>query len=449
MVSINQALRSVKEDLAKLLEPESIFSICREAGHKWRKSRLNPAVLIHLFVMQILSGNTACTHLRHLSGLAFTASAYCQARKRLPLKVIQLLVHRVCQQLGRTCDASSRWLGHRVWRVDGSSASMPDTPELQGYFGQPGGQEPGCGFPVASTISLMHAGTGLLLKLLVRPLRTHEMSGIVRFHDQLKADDVLVADRGFCSYAHLALILQSFMHGVFRIHHRITVSFRENRPSQSQLPPSQRRGQPTSRYIRKLGHHDQLVEYLKPKEPPSWMSQEQYDALPDSIIVRELRYQIIRRGFRTRWIPLVTTLTDPAKYPAREVPQLYGDRWQIEVDFRHMKTTMGMEVLHCKTVDGVMKELWIYMLVYNLVRLVVLDAAREQAVEPNRVSFIDAMRWLCCMQPGQMLIVLIVNPERTNRVEPRVIKRRMKQYTLMNKPRRQLRQEIIDAELRN
>ena len=87
MVSINQALRSVKEDLAKLLEPESIFSICREAGHKWRKSRLNPAVLIHLFVMQILSGNTACTHLRHLSGLAFTASAYCQARKRLPLKV--------------------------------------------------------------------------------------------------------------------------------------------------------------------------------------------------------------------------------------------------------------------------------------------------------------------------------------------------------------------------
>ena len=113
-------------------------------------------------------------------------------------------------------------------------------------------------------------------------------------------------------------------------------------------------------FIRKLGPNDQVVEYIKPKRRPRWMSQEQYDAMPASITVRELRYQIHRRGFRTHQITLVTTLLDPETYPADSLTQLYGDRWQIEVEFRHLKTTMGMEVLHCKTVVGVMKELWTY-----------------------------------------------------------------------------------------
>ena len=147
MVSINHAIRLVKDDLANLLDPESIFCICREVGHQWRRCVLNPAVLIHVFVMQILSCNTACTHLRLLSGLSFTASAYCQARKRLPLAVIHLLVRRLCERLGGRSDGNSLWNGHRVWRVDGSSASMPDTAELRNYFGQPGAQKPGCGFP--------------------------------------------------------------------------------------------------------------------------------------------------------------------------------------------------------------------------------------------------------------------------------------------------------------
>ena len=447
MVSINHAIRTVKEDLANLLEPESIFGICREVGHTWRRSLLNPAVLIHLFVMQILLCNTACTHLRLVSGLSVTASAYCQARKRLPLKVIRLLVERLCQRLNCCCDEKSLWHGHRVWRVDGSSTSMPDTPELQKYFGQPGAQKRGCGFPVASTLSLMHAGTGFLMDMLVRPLRTHEMSGIVRLHERLKPNDVIVADRGFCSYVHLCLVLQSSAHAVFRIHQRIVVNFRPHRPSRKQLPMSQRKGQPMSRYIRKIGHNDQLVEYLKPKRRPTWMSREQYDRLQASIVVRALRYPIHRRGFRTRQVTLVTTFIDPEKYPAKTLAELYGNRWQIEVDFRHLKTTMGMEVLHCKTVDGVLKELWIYLLVYNLVRQVMLEAARRQDEKPDRISFIDALRWLCCVQLGETLTDLIINPLRTGRVEPRVIKRRMKKYALMNKPRQELRQALIDAEL--
>ncbi len=229
MVSINKAMHTVREDVAKLLDPEAIFESCREAGHRWRRTPLNPAVLIHLFVMQILSGNTACTHLPRLSKLAFSASGYCQARMRLPLKVFELLVRRICQTLGAVCDETSLWFAHRVWRVDGSSASMPDTPELQKHFGQPGAQKPGCGFPVATTLALMHAGTGLLMRLLVRPLRTHEMSGVVKLHAHLKPNDVIVADRGFCSFAHLCLVSLAQMYAVFRVHQRIVVKFQRHR----------------------------------------------------------------------------------------------------------------------------------------------------------------------------------------------------------------------------
>lgn len=447
MVSINEAMRVVKDDLAYLLDPGSIFAICRQVGHSWRNSVLNPAAIIHVFVMQILRGNTACTHLRQLSGLSFTASAYCQARMRLPLKVFQLLVQRLCEHLSGTCDQHALWRGHRLWQVDGSSASMPDTPELQQYFGQPGEQKRGCGFPVTSILALMHAGTGLLTDLLVRPLRTHEMSGIVSLHERLKANDVLIADRGFCSYAHICLLLEGSMHCVFRLHQGIAVSFRPGRPSQKQLPTSQRKGQPRSRYIRKLGRHDQWVEYPRPKTGPKWMGPQQYVGLPQSIIVRELRYQVHQPGYRSRTITLVTTLLDHKKYPAEELSQLYGDRWQIEVDIRHLKTTLGMEVLHCKTVDGVLKEMWIYMLVYNLVRQVMLEAAKRQGVEPERISFIDALRWLCCVKLGESLTLLVVNPLRTGRIEPRVLKRRMKKYKLMNKPRHVLRQAIINEQL--
>jgi hypothetical protein len=447
MVSINQSMRMVKEDLADLLEAESIFEICREAGHRWRRCVLNPAVLIHVFAMQILCCNTACTHLRILSGLSFTASAYCQARKRLPLKVIQMLVRRIGNRASTTCNEHALWHNRRVWRVDGSSVSMPDTAELQKHFGQPSGQAPGCGFPVASTLSQIHAGTGFLMGMLARPLRTHEMSGAIDLHEQLRPRDVIVADRGFCSYAHLCLVVQGTMDAVFRIHHRIIVNFHPRRRSRMQLPRSKRTGRPMSRYVRRLGRNDQVVEYVKPEKKPEWMSPEQYEQLPDSLTVRELRYEVRKRGCRVRQVTLVTTLLDPQEYPAEELAKLYGERWQIEVDFRHLKTTMRMEVLHCKTVEGVLKEMWMYMLVYNLVRQVMLAAAEHQETAPDRISFIDALRWLRCAKLGEALPDLVENPVRPWRIDPRVIKRRMKEYRLMTRPRQELREALLNTQL--
>src|ERR1017187_4719159 len=147
MVTINQALAKVKADLAGLLDDQAIFICCRHLGHRWRDTLLNPAVTLHLFVMQVLAGNTACWALRHLSGLTFTASAYCQARQRLPLAVIQQLTRPVGRHVSAEGDAAGLWHGHRLWLVDGSSVSMPDTPALQEHFGQPSGQAQGCGFP--------------------------------------------------------------------------------------------------------------------------------------------------------------------------------------------------------------------------------------------------------------------------------------------------------------
>ena len=164
--------------------------------------------------------------------------------------------------------------------------------------------------------------------------------------------------------------------------------------------------------------------------------------LPATLLVRELRFLTSQRGHRTRVITLVSTLLDPETYPASELAELYLKRWQIEVNFRHLKTTMKMEILHCKTVEGVLKELHMFAIAYNLVRLVMLKAAGEQNVPLDRISFIDALRWLRDAEADTLLNALVVNPARPNRLEPRVIKRRMKKFTLMERPRRDLRKAL-------
>jgi hypothetical protein len=444
MVNINRVLAQVKTDLAQLLDEQTILACCRQMGHRWRNTVLDPAATLHLFIKQVLAGNIACQALRHLSDQRFTASAYCQARQRLPLALIQELTRQVGRRVGAQGDEAGLWRGHRVWLVDGSSASMPDTPELQACFGQPGGQRPGCGFPVTATLMLMHAASGAIGDLLVRPLRVHDMSGVAQLHQDLRPGDVLVGDRAFSSYAHLCLLRERDLHGIFRLHQKTIVSFRPQRRHAGRFPKDQRTGKPKSQWIGDLGPQDQLVRYFKPRQRPTWMSPRQFDALPDSLLVRETRYQVRQKGFRVREVLLVTTLLNPVEYPAEELAQKFRERWMIEGNFDHLKTTMGAAVLHCKTVEGVTKELWVFALVYNLVRQVMLVAARRQEVDVGRISFIDALRWLAWARLGEYLCELVVNPLREGRFDPRVIKRRMKEYDLMRKPRAVLKQEMID-----
>jgi hypothetical protein len=442
MVNINRALASVKADLAELLDEQAILACCRRLGHRWRNTLLDPAATLHLFIMQILSGNTACWGLRHLSGLSFTASAYCQARQRLPLETIRQLTRQVGRRVSAWGDAAALWRGHRLWLVDGSGISMPDTPELQEHFGQPSNQKEGCGFPVASTLMLMHAGSGAIRNLLVRAMRVHDMSGVVGLHQDLRPGDVLVGDRAFSSYAHLCLLKERGLHGIFRMHQKTIVSFRYRRRYAGQFPKREQAGKPKSQWVRRLGPNDQVVRYFKSTLRPTWMSPQQFDALPPSIEVRELRYQVNQVGFRVKEILLVTTLLDPMEYPAQELAEKFQERWAVEGNFGHLKTTMGAAVLKCKTVEGVTKELWVFALVYNLVRQIMLEAGNRQEVDAHRISFVDALRWVASAQAGQELCELVVNPLREGRFEPRVIKRRMKEYPVMQKPRAILKQEM-------
>jgi len=444
MRSITDVVARFKQNWTEELSGDAIAQACRDAGMSWNNSALNPVVTLQIFFVQILHGNTAIEHLKHLTGKVFAASAYCQARMRISLDTLYLLLERCAGQMQQDTFGAARWLGHRVFHVDGSSFSMPDTPQLQAYFGQPGGQKPGCGFPVAHWLVMLHAGTGMITKMLAAPLRTHEMSGTSTLHPELRAGDVLVADRGFCSYAHLALLLQRGVHGLLRIHQRMIVDFTPGRwhvvPGRGKS--DRKKGIPRSRWIKRLGPTDQIVEWFKPVDKPSWMSAAQYATLPTSLVVRELRYSIHEKGFRPQQITLVTTLLDAETYSPDELAEQFHRRWEIETNFGHLKTTMKLDVLKCKTVDGVLRELQVFALIYNMVRQVMLAAASRQSVDVRRISFIDALRWLQSASPGDELIQLVVNPHRPLRVEPRVRKRRPKEYPLMNKPRRQLKKQL-------
>lgn len=434
MVTILPALRQVREDLVSVLDRDYVEELCRDLGYRWRDRRLTPWTTLHLLVLQMLNNNTAMTHLPHLSGERFTASAYCQARKRLPLKLLEKLVDQLGRKLDRPTEVSL-WRGHRVLLVDGSGFSMPDTPELQKYFGQPSQQKPGCGFPVGHLLCLFDAETGFLRDVIVAPLRTHDMAHASELHPKLLAGDIVVGDRGFCSYAHLALISRANLHAVFRVHQKQIVSFRPHRSTVWKVG----KGHPTSRWIKRLGCCDQVVEWVKPANRPKWMPPGQFDQLPEHLVVREIKWRIRERNRRVQEVILVTTLLDPVLYPAAEIAKLYAQRWQVEVDLRDLKITLGLDVLKGRKVDIVKKELLALVLVHNLVRLVMVEAGQRQRVKPHRISFIDALRWLRPPSPATVLSELVVNPERFGREEPRCIKRRMKEYELMKLPRATLR----------
>src|SRR5262245_35294859 len=432
-------LERLRQDHSDLLTTEAVEDACRREGYTWRKRLLDPAVTISLFLLQVLHGNTACQHVVQFGGRTFSDSAYCQARKRLPLRVYHRLLAGIAAAGRRATAQAHGWLGHRVWVLDGSSFSMPDTPELQAAFGQPGNQQPGCGFPVAKWLALFDVATGMLLRSATAPLRSHEMSRCAALSNDLSPGDVVMGDRGFSSYAHLATLAGRAVHRLPRRPQARAVDAPPVGPRAGARQVDSPAGLPGSRWSPARGESDQVVVWTKPERKPTWMSAEGYAAVPAELAVRVVRYRVESPGFRVGEVTVVTTLLDAAAYPADDVATLYFRRWLVEVNFRHIKTTMKMDGLRCETVDGVLKELAIFALVYNLVRSVTAESARVQGVAPERVSVIDTIRWLIgTEEEGGDVSKLVVNPARPGRVEPRVVKRRPKQYYRMTEPRSEL-----------
>jgi Transposase DDE domain len=374
-------------------------------------------VTTHLALHRCLHRGTAITHLRRFTPEPFTPSAFCQAMARLPEAFFARLGLVVAGHLCRADDAD-RWHGHRVLLIDGTGVSMPDTPALQAAFGQPPRQAPGCGFPVAHLLALFDHRTGYLRRTILAPLATHDLAHAAITHDAMRTGDLLLGDRAFGSFAHLALLRRRGLHGLFRLHQR--------RPTS--LAP------------------DRLVSYPKPTQRPSWMTAEAYAELPDTVTVREVRVRVRTPGRRVRRLVLVTTLQDRVTYPARDLAKLYEQRWRVEVDLRHLKITLGLDVLKSRTVAGVRKEVLLFGIAYNLVRRVMQAAARRQRVPADRISFVDAVRWLVAARPGEELTDLDVVPERPDRTQPRARKRRPKNYPLLNRPRYEMLNALKDKE---
>ena len=435
MATLQHALQRVKDQTTQILSAERIANAAGEVGYSFRQRELGPVETLLLFFIQILNGNTACTHLRHLGGMTATAAAYCLARQRLPVELFRRLFQTITDALFANDAAVRLFHGHRVFHMDGTNFSMPDTPDLQKTFGQPSGQRKQCGFPIAHVLALTDAATGMVRDVILSPFRTHDMAVAAKLHSSLRETDLIVADRGFCGYAHFALLIQAGIEVLFRVHQRTLVDFTPGRPHYE--GKGEGKGMPRSRWIRAIAKNDQIVEWRRPKQRPRWMGRDEFLGLPEALRLREVRYRIEAKGFRTHQITLATTLLNAQMYPLAELNNLYFQRWQIETNFGHLKTTMGMDALKCQSAAGVEKELLMFLIVYNQVRWIMGLAAEQQGVPPDRISFVDALRWLKDSRDPALLKHLIVNPRRIGRQHPRVKKRRPKQYPLMNRPRQE------------
>ena len=404
MATVTPSLRHVKEHLHELVTEKGILQICRDLGHTWRNRMLNPATIVQLFLLQLLA-NVAMEGLRHVAGISVSAQAICKAKMRLPL---QLLVKLVQQSVPQG-SPQALWHGLELYLADGMSFLTADTPALAKKFGKASNQHgTSSGYPVPKLLALMDFTGGFIRKVIPLPAARQEFTCLTRLFASLGKNALLLADRGLVSFAHMVLLMKAGIHGCCRLP-RWQVTFG--------------RGKGSRRLIKRLGKQDLLVGWTACRRP-QWLSRRRWAALSgQKLVLRQIAYRIHRKGFRVQWAWLITTLLDPRKYPAEELIALYNQRWQIEVYFRDLKRTLGMEMIAAQTVAGVQKEILAFVLLYNLIRRVMQQAAVGQQTNADRISFIDALRWLLYSSPGDSLARLKVNKPRLRRSPPRRIKR--------------------------
>lgn len=395
------------------------------------------------FLYQGLKPDTACREIvRQVQALLAlhdrgradeNTSAYCQARKRLPLDRLSRVRVGVAAAGHKM---AGRWHGLRPKVIDGTTVSAPDTRKNQRAYPQSRSQKPGCGFPLIRLVGVFSLSTGVLLDYVKGNKHPHELRLLWKLLDQFKPGDLAVADRGFCSYVLLALLLRLGVASLFRLHQR--------------RPADLRQGQ-------RLGKNDRLFTWLKPPQKPRWLPQSWWKKIPAQLTVRIIRFQLSGPGYRPESVTLVTTLLDAQKYPAPNIAQLYARRWKIELWFRDIKTSLGMEVLRCKSPQMLHKELEMFFIAYNLIRCLMAQAGVINDVALDRLSFkgtVDSVRQFSLAiaqarskkKQNQLIAELLEVmardevPERPDRREPRAVKRRPKAYQLLNRPRHAMKE---------
>jgi hypothetical protein len=435
---------------ADLLDPKIVKEALDAEGVRYRDRIFTPAVVLWTFLSQVLSTDHSCRKavsrlIAYLTARGKRAcepdtGAYCKARGRLPVGVIQRLVRKIASMIESRAKEEWLWKGREVVLADGTTASMPDTEANQMVFPQQKRQAPGLGFPIARIVALISLSTGVLRDLATGPIKGKETGETALFRklmDSLKRGAIVLGDRCFGSFFAIAELGDRGVDGLFRMHQQRKVDFRRGR---------------------RLGIRDHVVYWVKP-ERPDWMDKETYAKMPNGLWVREIRVKVEQPGFRPDKIVLATTLLDPELYTMEEIADLFLKRWNIELDLRSIKIEMQMDVLRCQRPDLVEKEIWMHALAYNLIRGVIAAAAEEHNEQPRSLSFKGALQAIESFRAEVgsaspedrvrlvnvtlKMIASSVVGDRPNRVEPRAKKRRPKPHRLLTEPRRAARKRLL------
>lgn len=414
-----------------------------DEGHFSRRRLFSKENIFWAFFSQVLDADSGCREVvRKLQALAASreqpmpsssTAAYCQARNKLDEPSLGSILNDTGNRLHER-GREQRWKQRRVIVVDGTGVSMPDTPDNQSAWPQPSNQKPGCGFPQARLCACFCLATGALLSHRIGHRKQQELPLLRQQWDTFEAGDVMLGDKGFCSYYDVWQFQQRSVDSVFTLARRTPVE--------------------AAAAVKVLGPDDLLIQWPK----PSWnkvlsYSKAAWEALPEQLTLRQIKVTIDSPGFRVSSFYLITTLTDPAAYSTAELADLYYRRWDVELFFRDLKTTMGMDILRCRTPAMVRKEIHMHLIVYNSLRLLMLDATQATKNTPRRISFKATMQALRHWEPQlssadlsapqcrhllamlQTSIADATVPERPGRREPRCVKRRPKPFALLTQPR--------------
>ncbi len=419
-----------------LTSPE-LLSVVEDLLPKHRERRFPPTETLSMFLAQAMNADRSCQNIvnetalnRALHGLSPGSSntgSYCKARQRLPLSMVSELVRHTGEKMADSTPATWHWSGRPVRLVDGTTVELPDTEENQKAYPRTAIAK-GC--PLSRLVGIICLASGGILNAAIGGFSgkgSGEQALLRTLLDTFSAGDIVLGDAYFGTYFLLAELTERGVDAVFEQYgaRKRSTDFR--------------RGQ-------KLGKQDHLIVYEKPKIKPGWLSQEQFDAVPGTLVVRELKV-----GHKI----LVTTMLSPKVAPKQALKDLYQQRWHVELDLRNIKTTLGMSTLSCKTPDMIEKEIWIYLLAHNLIRISMAEAAALSDILPRQLSFKHSLQlWRCWRYQSnslndqeslRVLLLLIVENtvgHRPGRVEPRAVKRWRNPFPLMTKPRQELRMAI-------
>ena len=319
--------------------------------------------------------------------------------------------------------------GHRVVLLDGTCVSMADKSELSEEFGIPTGYHGKCKYPLARLVTLCLANTMTVLDYALGRYDQGENALAYPLLKKLQKGDLLIADRYFAA-AHFYRYYTSIgLEFLTRAHHRLKIS--------------------RIKRIKSYSQNDFLGWLIINKN-----YQRKSPNMPAKIMVRFIQILIHKHG-RHKTVWFVTSLLDDKLYPAGEVAELYGKRWRIETLFKEVKINLSADVLRSLSIEGIRKEVVARLIAVNIVRMIMLEAAIEDGVEPARISFVHAVRTILSFAPAlacepiwrlpqvydAMLkeIATHLVPERLDRHKPRTVTRERKRYPKLRNTREQWR----------